>query len=129
DEPPQFKDAGEMRAWLWTAAWRLLIDRTRGRGRDAVPLSQAHSADMGLALAGGGGVSAAMRSERDAALNVVMNLLRDDDREVLELVYFQHLDVEALTKRLGISRAAAEMRLSRARRRLGEKMLSWADVV
>jgi RNA polymerase sigma-70 factor (ECF subfamily) len=129
DEPPQFSDPREMRAWLWTAAWRLLIDRTRARGRDAVPLSQAHSADMGLALAGGGGVSEAMRSERNAALNVVMNLLRDDDREILELVYFQHLDADGVAAKLGITRPAAEMRLTRARRRLGEKMVGWSDVV
>jgi len=62
-------------------------------------------------------------------LNVVMNLLRDEDREVLELVYFRHLDVESAAKELGLQRGAAEMRLSRARRRLAEKMLSWADVV
>jgi RNA polymerase sigma factor (sigma-70 family) len=78
---------------------------------------------------GGGGVSEAERGEQQAALNVVMNLLRDEDREVLELVYFQHKDVEQVAKELGIQRAAAEMRLSRARRRLAEKMVRWSDVV
>jgi len=48
---------------------------------------------------------------------------------VLELTYFQHLEVGEVASRLGIQRAAAEMRLTRARRRLAEKMVGWADVV
>jgi len=129
DEAPEFDDPRELRAYLWTAAWRLLLNRGRARGRSAVPLSRAPSADAGLVLEGGGGVSAAERAERHAALDVVMNLLRDEDREVLELVYFQHFDLERVARELGLQRAAAEMRLSRARRRLAEKMAGWSDVV
>ncbi len=129
EEAPEFTDARQMRAYLWTAAWRLLISHGRSRGHSAVPLSQAQSADMGLVLQGGGGISEAERADQSAALNVVMNLLRAGDREVLELVYFQHMDIDQVTERLGIGRAAAEMRLSRARRRLAEKMVSWSDVV
>ena len=129
EEAPVFKDPRELRAYLWTAAWRLLLNRGRARGHSAVPLSRAPSADAGLALEGGGGVSEAERAERNAALNVVMNLLRDEDREVLELVYFQHLDIERVAQELGLQRGAAEMRLSRARRRLAEKMVGWSDVV
>jgi RNA polymerase sigma-70 factor (ECF subfamily) len=129
EEAPEFKEPRELRAYLWTAAWRLLLNRGRARGRSAMPLSRAPSGDLGLMLAGGGGVSEAERSEQHAALNVVMNLLRDEDREVLVLVYFQHKDIEAVAKELGVQRAAAEMRLSRARRRLAEKMVGWSDIV
>jgi RNA polymerase sigma-70 factor (ECF subfamily) len=128
EHAPEFKDERELRAYLWTAAWRLLINRGRARVQSAVPLSQAHSGDMGLARTGGV-VSQAERADQNAALIVVMNLLRDEDREVLDLVYFQHLDVAEAARRLGIQRAAAEMRLSRARRRLAEKMVGWAEVV
>lgn len=129
EDAPEFKDPSELRAYLWTAAWRLLINRGRARGRSVVPLSQAQSGDMGLVLEGGGGVSEAERAEQSAALNVVMNLLRDEDREVLELVYFQHLEIERVAQQLGIQRSAADMRLSRARRRLAEKMVCWSDVI
>jgi RNA polymerase sigma factor (sigma-70 family) len=129
EEAPEFDDPRQLRAYLWTAAWRLLISHGRARGHSAVPLSQAQSGDMGLVLQGGGGVSEAERADQGAALNVVMNLLREGDREVLELVYFQHLDIDQTAERLSIGRAAAEMRLSRARRRLAEKMVSWSDVV
>lgn len=129
DEMPVFDDPRELRAYLWTAAWRLLLNRGRARGRDAVPLSRAPSADLGLVLEGGGGASEAERVEKHAALNVVLNLLRDEDREILELVYFQQLDVGRVASQLGLQRGAAEMRLSRARRRLAEKMAGWSDVV
>ena len=129
EDAPEFKDPRELRAYLWTAAWRLLLNRGRARGHSALPLSRAPSADAGLVLAGGGGVSEAERAEQHAALDVVMNLLRDEDREILELVYFQHLGVERVAQQLGLRRAAAEMRLSRARRRLAEKMAGWSDVV
>jgi RNA polymerase sigma factor (sigma-70 family) len=129
EEAPEFKEPRELRAYLWTAAWRLLLNRGQARGRSVVPLSKAPSADGGFVGEGGGGVSEAERGERHAALNVVLNLLRDEDREVLELVYFQHKDVERVAQELGLQRAAAEMRLSRARRRLAEKMVRWSDVV
>ena len=129
EDAPEFKEPRDLRAYLWTAAWRLLLNRGRARGHSAVPLSRAPSADLGLVREGGGGVSEAERGEQQAALNVVMNLLRDEDREVLELVYFQHKDIERVAQELGLQRGAAEMRLSRARRRLAEKMVGWSDVV
>jgi RNA polymerase sigma factor (sigma-70 family) len=129
EETPEFTDPREMRAYLWTAAWRLLINRGRSRNHHVVPLSQAQSADMGLVLAGGGGISEAERADQNAALSLVMNLLRNDDREILDLVYFQHLDVDQVAEKLGLKRAATEMRLSRARRRLAEKMVAWSEVV
>lgn len=129
EETPEFTDPREMRAYLWTAAWRLLVNRGRAHAHRIVPLSQAQSADMGLVLSRGGGISEAERADQNAALSVVMNLLRDDDREILELVYFQHLDVDQVAQKLGLKRAATEMRLSRARRRLAEKMVAWSDVV
>lgn len=129
EDAPEFHEPGQLRAYLWTAAWRLLLNRGRARGRSMVAISQAQSQDMALAMPGGGGVSQAERNEQAAALSVVMNLLRDEDREVLEAVYFRHEAVEAWAERAGLSRAAADMRLTRARRRLAEKMVDWADVV
>jgi len=129
EDAPEFAGPRELRAYLWTAAWRLLLNRGRARGHSVVPLSRAPSADAGLVLEGGGGVSEAERAEQHLALNVVMNLLRDEDRDVLERVYFQHLDIERIAKELGVQRAAVEMRLTRARRRLAEKMVGWSDII
>jgi RNA polymerase sigma factor (sigma-70 family) len=128
ENAPEFTNERELRAYLWTAAWRLLLNRRQARGHSVLPLSRAQSGDMGIAITGGG-VAEAERADQSAALNVVMNLLRDEDRELLELVYFQHLEIAEVAQRLGIQRSAADMRLSRARRRLGEKMVGWSDVV
>jgi RNA polymerase sigma factor (sigma-70 family) len=129
DEAPEFSEPGQLRAYLWTAAWRLLLNRGQARGRSMVALSHAQSQDMAFALPGGGGVSQAERNEQAAALSVLLNLMRDEDREALESIYFRHETVEAYAERHGIARTAADMRLSRARRRLAEKMIDWADVV
>jgi RNA polymerase sigma factor (sigma-70 family) len=128
ENAPEFKDERELRAYLWTAAWRLLLNRRQSRGEGVVSISRAPSGDMGLVITSGG-VGEAERSDQNAALSVMMNLLRDEDREVLELVYFQHVEITELAERLGIQRSAADMRLSRARRRLAEKMVDWSDVV
>jgi RNA polymerase sigma factor (sigma-70 family) len=129
EHAPEFNDPRELRAYLWTSAWRLLINRRQARGHSVVPISRAQSVDIAFVQLGGGGVSHAEREDRNAALSVVMNLLRDEDREVLELVYFQQLAIEEVARRLSIQRSAADMRLSRARRRLAEKMVGWSEVI
>ena len=128
EEAPVFEDPRQLRAYLWTAAWRLLLNRRQSRGHSVLSLSRAETADMGL-VAAQSTASEAEREDRNAALNALTNLLLDEDREVLDLVYFQHLEIADVARRLGIQRAAADMRLTRARRRLAEKMLAWTGVV
>jgi RNA polymerase sigma factor (sigma-70 family) len=48
--------------------------------------------------------------------------LRPDDRNVLELAFLRDLDGEALAKELGIRPGAARVRLHRALLRLRDKM-------
>ncbi|MFO0980402.1 MAG: sigma-70 family RNA polymerase sigma factor [Planctomycetota bacterium] len=129
DEPPHFEDPRELRSYLWTAAWRLLLNRVQLKSRQVVSLSAAESRDLGDALFAQRDQQSIEQREQALALNVVMNLLKPEDREVLELVYFQHMEIEAVATKLGANRAAVDMRLSRARRRLAEKMLRWTDVI
>ena len=69
--------------------------------------------------------------DRFAARPVVMRVKLDDRwtdlsyQEVLGQVREASLGLQEL----GVQRAAAEMRLSRARRRLAEKMVGWSEVV
>jgi RNA polymerase sigma factor (sigma-70 family) len=128
DEAPVFEEPRQLRAYLWTAAWRLLLNRRQARGHSVLSLSRAENAGASL-VAAQSTATEAEREDQNAALNVVMNLLRDEDRDVLELVYFQHVEIADVARRLGIQRAAADMRLTRARRRLAEKMISWTGVV
>jgi RNA polymerase sigma-70 factor (ECF subfamily) len=64
---------------------------------------------------------ASRRGELEAALKALRKLGRKD-RQVLELVALAELDLKAAAVVLGISPAAAKMRLHRARRRLTERL-------
>lgn len=129
DAPPRFDDLSALRAYLWTVAWRLLVNRAQRPGRDVVRLSRDDSMTLSGTLAVSGGFGALAADEQRTALEVVVNLLRPEDRECLGLVYFQGLAIEEAARRAGVSRGAFDMRLMRARQRLAERLVDWADVV
>lgn len=129
DAPPRFDDLSALRAYLWTVAWRLLVNRAQRPGRDVVRLSRDDSMTLSGTLAVSGGLGALAADEQRTALEVVVNLLRPEDRECLGLVYFQGLAIEEAARRAGVSRGAFDMRLMRARQRLAERLVDWADVV
>jgi len=58
------------------------------------------------------------RNERDALIRLAMELLNPEDREVIELRQWEEMPFAEIAKRLGISEAAAQMRHTRAIRRL-----------
>ena len=133
DTPPSFEDAGALRGYLWTAAWRLLVNRLQRPERALVRVSTdeslALSGPFAGALAASGGFDAMAAEEQRRALEVVVNLLEPIDRECLGLVYFQGLSIEDAARRIGVSRGAFDMRLMRARQRLATRLVDWADVV
>lgn len=127
EEPPEFASERELRAYLWKAAWHLLVNRLElRRGRT---LEGDASRVIDVELQTSGGLSSVERGDQAIALGVVLNLLKPEDREVLEAVYFRHEPIEDLARRLGVARGAVDMRLSRARQRLAEKMLSWSKAI
>lgn len=128
-EPPRFDDPGALRAYLWTAAWRLLVNRVERPAHAVQRLSPEESMGLSGAFATTGGLGALAAEEQRTALEVVINLLRPDDRECLSLVYLQGLAIEEAARRAGVSRGAFDMRLMRARQRLAERLVDWADVV
>jgi len=127
--PERFADVAGLRAYLWTVAWRLFVNRVGRPERELVRLSSAESGVLSGAFATSGGFGQLAQDEQRTALEVVVNLLRPEDRECLSLVYFQGLAIEEAARRAGISRAAFDMRLSRARQRLAARLVDWADVV
>lgn len=129
DTPPTFDDPDALRGYLWTAAWRLLVNRAARPGRDVVRLSSDESLALSGALAATGGFGALEQAEQRTALEVVVNLLGDVDRECLRLVYFDGLSIEEAARRAGVARGAFDMRLMRARQRLATRLVDWADVV
>src|SRR5262245_7291895 len=130
EDAPQFDDPRAFRGYLWTAAWRLLLQRIR---KPNVPVFQldptgsqggnAFVARMTTASGAGG------RQDGVAAVGLALNLMTDDERQVLKLVYFDDLKLEGAAAQLGLTKEAVNMRLVRARRKLAKKMAEWVRLV
>ncbi len=129
EDAPEFDDPRALRAYLWTSAWRLLINRLQRPGRELVRLSDSETTSLSGVFGASGGIGQLERDEQRTALELVVNLLKPEDRESLRLVYFQGLPIEEAAQRAGVTRGAFDMRLMRARARLAERLVDWADVV
>lgn len=129
EDAPAFDDPRALRAYLWTSAWRLFVNRLQRPGREVVRLCDGETRSLSGVFGATGGFGALEQDEQRTALELVVNLLKPEDREALSLVYFQGLAIEEAARRAGISRGAFDMRLTRARTRLAERLVGWADVV
>lgn len=129
DEPPTFTDPAALRAYLWTSAWRLLVNRMQSPRRDVVRLSGSQTEALSGVFGASGGLGALARDDQRTALEVVVNLLEPIDRDALRAVYFEGLSIEEAAARAGVTRGAFDVRLMRARQRLALRLVDWADVV
>jgi RNA polymerase sigma factor (sigma-70 family) len=128
-ETPSFEEPAALRAYLWTSAWRLLGAHFERNGRRTQPLDTQRSRSASVALAASGGLSSVEEKDRSLALELALHLLTDDERAILEIVYFRDLTVEAAAGELAISKEAAKKRVARARRRLAEKIGDWSELI
>jgi RNA polymerase sigma factor (sigma-70 family) len=94
--------------WLYGVARRLLANHWRRRTETPVPDPALIARDVTVA-----GPSAALLDVRNALAH-----LAEPDQEILRLVGWEELSVAEAAHVLGCSRAAAAVRLHRARRRL-----------
>jgi RNA polymerase sigma factor (sigma-70 family) len=129
DPPPMFETPEAMRGYLWLAAWRLLVARLRRPDHDVARFGATQSAPIDGALETTGGFSALDAKERAVALELALQLLEPDEREILDLAYFRDVGVDELAKRTGISAEAARKRLARARKSLASKLATWTELI
>ncbi len=129
NETPSFEEPAALRAYLWTSAWRLLGSHFEKNGRRTQRLDAQRSRSASVALAASGGLSSVEEKDRSLALELALHLLTDDERAILELVYFRGFTVEAAAGELAISNEAAKKRVARARRRLAEKIGHWSELI
>jgi RNA polymerase sigma factor (sigma-70 family) len=128
DSAPHFEEPRQLRAYLWKAAWHLLVARVRESGR-VTRLSGSESGGLDGLAQTTGGIGALERREGGDALRLVVHLLRPVDREILELVYFDELGIDGAALELAVDRSVANTRLVRARRNLGQKLLKWSELI
>jgi RNA polymerase sigma factor (sigma-70 family) len=129
EEAPSFPNAAALRSYLWTSAWRLLMARLEAKGRRPVRVDLGSTGGFASVFRTTGGLREAEVSDLSSALALVLNLLRPEDREVLDLVHLQGQDLAEAARRIGITREAAKMRLVRARRRLARRLRHWSDLI
>lgn len=129
DPPPVFETPEAMRGYLWLAAWRLLVARLRRSDHGAARFGTSSSAPIDGALETTGGFSVLDAKERAVALELALQLLDPDEREILELAYFHDVGVDVLAEKRGITSEAARKRLARARKSLAGKLASWTELI
>jgi RNA polymerase sigma factor (sigma-70 family) len=126
---PHFDSPQKLRAYLWTAAWRLLVQRLQKTDHRALRIDEMESWNLAGGLSTSSGLGAVDENERSIALDLALNLLRPAEREVLRLVYLEHLGIEGAAEKLGIGRDAANTRLVRARRELAKRLCRWEETI
>ena len=125
----RFEHLAALRAYLWTAAWRLLLSRLEKAGRYAGPLDEGNCLTRTDTLASSDGMEEVEERERSVAISVALHLLAPCEQEILDLVYLQQLGLKGAAARLGISRNRANTKLVRARRSLANKLRGWKDLI
>jgi RNA polymerase sigma factor (sigma-70 family) len=102
--------------WLYGIARRVLADHWRSSKSRPVTVPLAESIDLG-------GPDEALEAVALAQdLRVAFMRISEADREVIRLVTWEELDVAGVARVLGCSRAAAAVRIYRARQRLLGKL-------
>ncbi|MEH1167853.1 sigma-70 family RNA polymerase sigma factor [Micromonospora sp. CPCC 205539] len=103
--------------WLYGVARRLLANQWRSRraAPDVLPITDADLTRVGHS-------SSADVAVGVADVRAALTTLNDLDQEILRLIGWEELTVSEAARVLGCTRAAAAVRLHRARRRLTEAM-------
>jgi RNA polymerase sigma factor (sigma-70 family) len=105
----------EPAGWLLRVASNWMTDQLR-RNRPTLPYHEAPE----LAKADGDPADVMVRHEMQEQVRSALNGLRLEDREVLVLRYSLDWSSARIGEALGLTIQAVDMRLSRARRRLGD---------
>jgi len=128
DTVPHFTDPEQLRGYLWTTAWRLMLQRVRRPYSRKRSLDTAASSELPPAAVAKPG-RAVEDSEAVFALDLAMNLLPQDERDLLHRVYYEGRGVAELAREAGVSESAIKMRLMRTRQRLASRLAAWSDLI
>lgn len=110
---PQFRGEAALSTWLYRVALNRAASYVRKRKPQLLPEAPPEEADGGP-LPG----DALLERERTQTVYLALSRLKDKEREVLELFYFQRHSTAAIAEILGIAPRGVETRLRRARERM-----------
>jgi RNA polymerase sigma factor (sigma-70 family) len=125
---PTFSDPNALRGYLWVTAWRLLLQRVRRpyRRKKKIDVGASSQLPPELIVQPEAGAESA---EAASALELALNLLPQDDRDLLHLVYFDDRRIADVAREKDLSESAVKMRLLRARRALAARLAAWEEVI
>jgi len=126
---PRFDNPFALRGYLWTAARRLLAEHLRRARAPVLELDTSRTGPLDKALQCTGGLQGVEARDHADALGFALQLLEPEDRQVLELHYFQSMDPAAIAAQLGVSPDVARTRVARARTSLARKLVKWTEVI
>jgi RNA polymerase sigma factor (sigma-70 family) len=129
EKAPTFSDPRQLRSYLWRSAWRLLLRKFEKRKRPILTFDGEEPAGLSRLLSSPTAFSNLDRAERAAAVDLALNLLDPEDRELIRRVYFDDEDIATAGAAVGLTRTAANSRLVRARRALATCLAEWAEVI
>jgi RNA polymerase sigma-70 factor (ECF subfamily) len=122
---PSLADPEKFGPWLCGIASRTCLDWLKKSERSEVSLAVASGSENGemrFAATGGDAAVAAERADDLARLMTEVQRLPDPQREVLMLYYYEDCTYQDLAKRLGVSAATINARLTQARMTLRERL-------
>lgn len=128
-ERPTFPSRAALQAYLWSMARNLLIDRLRSAHVRFRGIEPRATEELVREPATRGSLDRVERGDMAAALELALHLLRPEDQEILNAVYFGGRSIEEAAREIAISRDTANTRLVRARVRLARKLEKWRDLV
>jgi RNA polymerase sigma-70 factor (ECF subfamily) len=99
-------------AWLYTVARNMLVHELRGRARRSRLTDRLHAQPTPAPIDPADTVVDRLHAQR------LLDALPEKDREALQLVEWEHLDISTAAQVAGCTAATFRVRLHRARRRL-----------
>ena len=114
---------GRFKGWFLRLVKTTAIDHRRRQGRQpSVNLSQLEGIEDELEAAGNSPIGRLVGAERRARVREAVNQLPEQYREVVVLKYLDGLSYEEIAEQTGLSPAAVESKLFRARGRLRQQL-------
>lgn len=106
--------------FVFQTARNICMHWTRSKSREQHALSRFESQSSGATAEGSDALNAIITEERRTRVRAALSHLKDDDRNLLSMLYYEGLDSEVVAKRLDLAVPALRVRKHRALRRLAE---------
>lgn len=114
----RIENVAALPGFVFQTARNICMHWARSINREQQALSRFESQSSGATAEGSDALNEIITEERRALVRAALASLRDDDRSLLSMFYYDGLDSEAVARRLDLALPAVRVRKHRALRRL-----------